>query len=54
MSTSLIEAARQSLTEIEAAGTLKKERLIYSPQSTVIRTGGAGNQEVSPGHLTQE
>ena len=46
MSKSLIEAARQSLTDIEAAGTLKKERLITTPQSTVIRTDGQQDQDV--------
>ncbi|MEM9105155.1 MAG: glycine C-acetyltransferase [Pseudomonadota bacterium] len=46
MSQSLIESARQTLTEIEAAGTLKKERMITSPQSTVIETGGASNSSV--------
>ncbi len=46
MSNSLIDSARRTLAEIEAAGTLKKERMITSPQSTVIETSGAHDQSV--------
>lgn len=38
MAKALIEKARGILTEIDAAGTRKNERLIVSPQSTSIRT----------------
>lgn len=38
MSKTLIDAATRALEDIESAGTLKRERLIVSPQSTRIRT----------------
>lgn len=45
MSDSLVESARDTLAEIEAAGTLKHERLIYSPQTTMINTRDSQNQD---------
>ena len=45
MSTSLIDSARATLAEIETAGTLKTERLIYSPQSTIINTRDDENRD---------
>ncbi|MEX3008656.1 glycine C-acetyltransferase [Hoeflea sp. TYP-13] len=45
MSNSLIASARDALTEIEAAGTLKRERLIYSAQSSIIHTRDALNRD---------
>ncbi|MDA4844109.1 glycine C-acetyltransferase [Hoeflea poritis] len=38
MSGTLIDSARNALSEIEEAGTLKRERIITSPQAPVIRT----------------
>ncbi len=37
MAESLVDAANRMLAEIEAAGTRKRERVIHSPQSAVIR-----------------
>lgn len=41
MAHSLVDTARQALQEIDAAGTRKRERLIYSAQSALIRTRSA-------------
>ncbi len=41
MSHSLVDSARDALQEIDAAGTRKHERLIYSAQSALIRTRSA-------------
>ncbi|NLF05226.1 MAG: glycine C-acetyltransferase, partial [Actinomycetales bacterium] len=40
MFTSMRERLRTQLDEIDAAGTLKRERPITSPQAAAIRTGG--------------
>ncbi|MCY6381053.1 glycine C-acetyltransferase [Hoeflea prorocentri] len=45
MSRSLIDSARKTLSDIEASGTFKRERLIYSPQSAIIRTRDTGGHE---------
>ncbi|WP_419912094.1 glycine C-acetyltransferase [Hoeflea sp.] len=46
MSSTLIDSARAALVDIEDAGTLKRERVITSPQAPMIRTRDAeGNEQ---------
>ncbi|WP_136659048.1 glycine C-acetyltransferase [Nitratireductor sp. XY-223] len=45
MSKTLIDSAGEALEEIEAAGTLKRERVITSPQAPMIRTRDADGNE---------
>ena len=43
----MIDLAQKALTEIEAAGTMKRERSLHSPQSSrIVTPGPAGDREV--------
>ena len=43
----VIDLAQKALTEIEAAGTMKRERSLHSPQSSrIVTPGPAGDREV--------
>lgn len=49
MSNSLVDAAARMLEDIDRAGTRKRERTIYSPQSSVIRADTTFGEEAGEG-----